>query len=75
MGRYEGPNGAYVPRAGLDLLQGLRARNPAVQLGFCTSARAAGQFRAEALAAGARDIVTECEVMLQWLGIEPESPH
>ncbi|MGH6691780.1 MAG: hypothetical protein ACREF4_14000, partial [Gammaproteobacteria bacterium] len=56
MGRYEGPNGAYVPRAGLQLLEALRARNPALELAFCTSARAVAEYRTEALAAGAREV-------------------
>ena len=75
MGRYEGVNGAYVARAGLNLLEGLRARDPDVQVVFCTSARALTEFRDSALAAGARDIVTECEVILRYLGIEPQSPR
>jgi CheY-like chemotaxis protein len=74
MGRYEGPGGAYVPRAGLDLLQALRARHEALDFVFCTSVRAAADYREEALAAGARDIVTECEVILRMLGVEPRSP-
>jgi serine/threonine-protein kinase len=74
MGRFEGPGGAYVPRAGLQLLQALRARHPALELAFCTSARAVAEYRDEALAAGARDIVTECEVILRYLGVEPRSP-
>ena len=75
MGRYEGTNGAYIARAGLNLLEGLRARDPDVQVVFCTSARALTEFRDSALAAGARDIVTECEVILRYLGIEPQSPR
>lgn len=74
MGRYEGPGGAYVPRAGLQLLQALRARYPALELAFCTSARAVAEYREEALAAGARAIVTECEVILTLLGVEPNAP-
>jgi tRNA A-37 threonylcarbamoyl transferase component Bud32/CheY-like chemotaxis protein len=74
MGRYEGPGGAYVARAGMQLLQALRARHPALELAFCTSARAVAEYRAEALAAGARDIVTECEVILGLLGVEARSP-
>jgi CheY-like chemotaxis protein len=74
MGRYEGIDGAYVPRAGLRLLETLRVRDPNVRLVFCTSARAVAQYRDEALAAGARDIVTECEVILRLLGLEPRSP-
>jgi CheY-like chemotaxis protein len=74
MGRFEGPDGAYVPRAGLELLQSLRERHPALELAFCTSARAVAEYREAALAAGARDIVTECEAILGLLGIEPRSP-
>jgi serine/threonine-protein kinase len=74
MGRFEGPEGAYVARAGLDLLEALRARHEALPLVFCTSARAVAEFRDQALSAGARDIVTECEVILRLLGIEPRSP-
>ena len=74
MGRYEGPDGAYVGRAGLELLDGLRSQHDAVQIAFCTSARAVAEYREESLAAGARDIVTDCEVILRYLGIEPRSP-
>jgi len=68
MGRYEGVNDAYVPRAGLHLLERLRARYPDLQLIFCTSARAVATYRGEALAAGARDIVTDCVGILRTIG-------
>jgi len=74
MGRYEGADGAYVPRAGLHLLEALRARDPNLQLAFCTSARAVARYRDEALVAGARDIVTDCEAILGLLGLESGGP-
>jgi serine/threonine protein kinase len=41
---------------------------------FLREAQAASQLDDQALSAGARDIVTECEVILRLLGIEPRSP-
>jgi hypothetical protein len=69
MGRFEGPNESYVERAGFDLLSQLRARHPEVQVVFCTSARAARTYRAEALSAGALGIVEDCSAILQLMGI------
>ena len=57
-----------APRAGLHLLERLRARDPGVQVIFCTSARAVATYRAEAMAAGARDIVTDCVGILRTIG-------
>jgi DNA-binding response OmpR family regulator len=64
MGRYEGPEGAYVDRAGFDLLRRLRARRSDVRVAFCTSARASEMHRAEAAASGA-EIVEECEEIVR----------
>jgi CheY-like chemotaxis protein len=69
MGRFEGPNESYVERAGFDLLSQLRARHPEVQVVFCTSARAARTYRAEALSAGALGIVEDCSAILGLMGI------
>lgn len=65
MGRFEGPNDAYVGRAGFALLEGLQARRPDVQLVFCTSERAVAAFGAEALSAGA---VADCRDILRFIG-------
>jgi len=71
MGRYEGAGGAYVGRAGFDLLEGLRARRPDVRIVFCTSPRAVTTYRAEAIAAGALGMVENCEEILRMIGLEP----
>jgi eukaryotic-like serine/threonine-protein kinase len=68
MGRFEGADRAYVARAGLDLLAQLRARRADVQVVYCTSARAATTYRAEALAAGARGVVQDCLEVLRVMG-------
>jgi CheY-like chemotaxis protein len=68
MGRFEGPNDAYVGRAGFNLLEGLRTRRPDVQVVFCTSERAVSNFRAEALAAGALDMVADCRDIVRFIG-------
>lgn len=70
MGRFEGADKAYVERAGLDLLTQLKARRADVQLVFCTSARAATTYRAEALAAGARAVVEDCSEVLRVMGLQ-----
>jgi CheY-like chemotaxis protein len=69
VGRFEGENGEYVGRAGLDLLARLKERHQTVQLLFCTSHRAAAEYREEALAAGALGIVTNCEEVLALIGL------
>jgi serine/threonine-protein kinase len=71
MGRYEGADNAYVERAGFDLLAQLRARRPDVKLVFCTSSRAAKTNRAEALAAGALDVLEDCAGVLRVMGLSP----
>jgi hypothetical protein len=68
MGRFEGPNDAYVGRAGFALLDGLRARRSDVQVVFCTSERAVTAFRAEALSAGAIEMVADCRDILRFIG-------
>ncbi len=68
MGRFEGAGNAYVGRAGFELLEGLRARRPDVQLVFCTSERAVTAFREEALAAGALTIVADCREIVRFIG-------
>jgi DNA-binding SARP family transcriptional activator/CheY-like chemotaxis protein len=68
MGRFEGPNDAYVGRAGFALLDGLRARRADVQVVFCTSERAVTAFRAEALSAGAIEMVADCRDILRFIG-------
>jgi CheY-like chemotaxis protein len=68
MGRFEGTSNTYVERAGLDMLNRLRAEDPNVQLVFCTSARATSTYREEAMAAGARAIVEDCEEVLRFMG-------
>jgi CheY-like chemotaxis protein len=69
MGRFEGLNDEYVERAGFDLLSQLRARHPEVQVVFCTSARAARTYGAEAMSAGALAIVEDCSAILPLMGI------
>jgi CheY-like chemotaxis protein len=64
MGRYEGPEGAYVARAGFDLLERLRTLQGDVRVVFCTSAQAFETHGAEALASGAA-IVEECEEIVE----------
>ncbi len=68
MARYEGPNDAYVGRAGLDLLTRLRARSDEVQLVFCTSSTAATVHRVEALSSGALDVFDDCGKILRLIG-------
>jgi len=69
MGRYEGENGEYVARAGLDLLTHLRERHDGVQLLFCTSFRAVSQYGDEALEAGALGITGICDEVLRLVGL------
>ena len=54
MGRPEGTNREYVPRAGLELLARLRAREPGVAVILYTTARSARAYGEEARSAGAR---------------------
>jgi hypothetical protein len=67
-GRFEGTGDAYLGRAGLHLLERLRARRPDVQLVFCTSERAVATFREEAFAAGAVDMVADCREIVRLIG-------
>ena len=67
MGRSEGANREYVPRAGLDLLQRLRARRPDVAVVFYTTARSADLYGPDARAAGAFAIVTDTEELLRMI--------
>jgi len=67
MGRSEGANREYVPRAGLDLLRRLRARQPDVAVVFYTTARAADLYGPDARAAGAFAIVTDTEELLRMI--------
>ncbi len=68
MGRYEGVDKSYLERAGFTLLARLRARRSDVRLVFCTSARAVTSYRAEAISAGALDVVEDCARVLQVMG-------
>lgn len=61
MGRPEGPNREYVPRAGLELLKQLRARRPAVQFILYTTSRSATAYGDEARADGAHAVITETD--------------
>ena len=67
MGRSEGANREYVPRAGLDLLQRLRARQSDVAVVFYTTARSADLYGPDARAAGAFAIVTDTEELLRMI--------
>ncbi len=67
MGRPEGPNREYVPRAGLELLVRLRAREPTVPVILYTTARSASLYGEEARAAGAHAVITETEELLRVL--------
>jgi CheY-like chemotaxis protein len=69
LGRFEGPNEAYVDRAGLDLLARLRARSPDVKVIFCTTSRARVTYEAEVMAAGAYAIVDDCTAVLRAAGL------
>jgi tRNA A-37 threonylcarbamoyl transferase component Bud32 len=69
MGRYEGVGDTYVEEAGYDLLTGLRARHRDVQLVFCTSARRVEMDGGKAVAAGALDIVGDCDDILVLVGL------
>ena len=71
MARYEGADGAYVGRAGFELLEGLRARRSDVRIVFCSSPRAVATYRAEAIAAGALGMVENCDEILRMIGLEP----
>jgi len=67
MGRPEGTNREYVPRAGLALLTQLRAREPGVAVILYTTARSAGVYGEEARTAGARGVVTETDSLVRML--------
>ena len=67
MGRPEGANREYVPRAGLALLTQLRAREPGVAVILYTTARSAGVYGEEARTAGARGVVTETDSLVRML--------
>jgi CheY-like chemotaxis protein len=67
MGRPEGPNREYVPRAGLDLLRQLRARQSNVAVVFYTTARSANSYGPDARAAGAYAIVTDTEELMRMI--------
>jgi CheY-like chemotaxis protein len=67
MGRPEGANRDYVPRAGLELVKQLRAREPDVAVVLYTTARSANLYGAEARAAGVYAVVTETEDLLRML--------
>ena len=67
MGRPEGANREYVPRAGLELLARLRAREPGVAVVLYTTARSATLYGEEARGAGAYAVVTETEELVRML--------
>jgi serine/threonine-protein kinase len=67
MGRPEGAKREYVPRAGLELVLRLRARDPGVAVVLYTTARSADLYGAEARAAGVHAVVTETEDLLRML--------
>jgi hypothetical protein len=67
LGRFEGADGGYVERAGLDLLTRLRARDSRVKVIFCTSSRAATQYRTAALSSGALEVIDDCGKILGFL--------
>jgi CheY-like chemotaxis protein len=67
MGRPEGTNRDYVPRAGLELVMRLRAREPGVAVVIYTTARSARLYGAEARASGVREVVTETEELIRLL--------
>lgn len=67
MGRPEGPNREYVPRAGLSLLTQLRARTPTVQFILYTTSRSATAYGDEARADGAYAVITETDQLVKVL--------
>ncbi|HSM35375.1 MAG TPA: protein kinase [Longimicrobiales bacterium] len=65
IGRYEGADETYTDRAGIDLLERLRAVHPDVKVALCTSTQAVDRYGREALAAGAVAVVDDCRELFR----------
>jgi DNA-binding SARP family transcriptional activator len=69
MGRYEGPGGEYVPWAGFELLDRLKALDPDVQVVFYTSSTAATNLHEAAADSGAVGITAVTEELWRIIGL------